>query len=359
MAGLLDSLGDWGLPIATVLGAVAGGSSGGNSATTKSNELDPRMAALIYGTDGKGGLLADAQSIYKQQMAQGGMNDMQRQGLDMKRQYLQSPQYTNSYQTMMNQGMNLMNSPIAGNPFTRQQAQRPGQNMGGGGFQYAPMQQSQAPIYRPQAPAAQAPQTSAPTERQPTVQPGQGGQGGRNTFGNIGNANTSGSGSGGSAPGGQGNSNDATSAALGMMAIGANPFFRFLSPAPAAITRALGGAMADKQIDARSAAAAKLEASQPMMNLGIGTVSDESGNVRTYSTPESIAAADALAFGIGPSWDDQAATIAALKAEQEGRSGSGGGGYGRFGTFGRNNMAGDASGTGFGGQSGFGGYGVA
>jgi hypothetical protein len=47
----------------------------------------------------------------------------------------------------------------------------------------------------------------------------------------------------------------------------------------------------------------KLAASQPLANLGIGTTSDSDGNVRTFSSPDSIAAADRAMFGGGDGRD--------------------------------------------------------
>ena len=265
------------------LGAIAGASSKGGGTSATNQQLDPRIASYIYGQDGKGGLLGDANSIYQQQMQQGGLNDMQRQGLDMRAQYLQSPQYTNSYQAMMNQGMGLLNSPIAGNPFTRSQQGSQAPSMPSGGYQYKPSQ-SQAPIYRP----AQQQQQPAP-QSAPAGLMGAPGQGG----GNI----QVGSGGGSSNPGGQGINNDAAKAALAAMAASENPALRMFSPSLAALLGLGGYGVAGQQADAMGEAGNKLSASQPLANLGIGTVSDESGNVRTISTPETVAAADRAMFG--------------------------------------------------------------
>lgn len=276
---------DWLPPelIGAGVGALAGGSSGGGE-TSSTKTLDPRIASYVYGQDGKGGLLGDAASIYQQQMQSGGLNDMQRQGLDMRAQYLQSPQYTNSYQAMMNQGMGLLNSPIAGNPFTRSQGGQSGAPAVRG-YQYRPSP-VQAPIYRP---AQQAPQVAAPGVSNST-QPGRTGQGG-------GNINVGGGGQGSGAPGGQGINNGVTSAALQAMAASENPAIRALSPALAALLGFGGYAVAGQQADAMGAAGNHLAASQPLANLGIGTISDADGNVRTISTPGMIAAADASMFG--------------------------------------------------------------
>lgn len=287
------------------LGALAGGSSKGEEVSA-TKQLDPRIGRYVYGADGNGGLLADVQSIYSQQMQNGGLNDLQRQGLGMRTQYLQSPQYQNSYQAMMNQGMGLMGAGIAGNPFTRSQQRPQATAMGQGGFQYSPVQ-AQAPMYRPapqQAPAQQtAPQQSAPVQKSS--------QGSGFTIG--------GSGGGSSNPGGQGISNNVAGAALAAMAASENPAIRALFPSVAAMLGVAGSAVAGQQADAMGAAGNKLAASQPLANLGIGTVSDADGNVRTVSTPSLISAADRAMFG-DPEGD----------GPQQSSGGASGSGYGNY-----------------------------
>jgi hypothetical protein len=292
MAGLFGT--DWltGDVLGAGLGLIGGLASGGNE-SSQSTKLDPRIAQYLYGEGGKSGTLADANSIYKQQIAQGGLNDLQRQGMGMQLQYLQSPQYTQGYQAMMNQGMGLLNSSIAGNPFSRGQQAPGGAGQQAGNFQFSPQTASVNPIV-PQRPSSQPSPSSGPSFGQVGLASYNGGQGGRNSTGQPTERT---GGSFGAAPGGQGNSNDMTSAALGLMGFGENPAARMLTPMPAMAARVVGGAMADRQIDARSLAAGQLAASQPMANLGIGTVSDVNGNVRTFSTPESIAAADRAMFG--------------------------------------------------------------
>jgi len=105
-------------------------------------------------------------------------------------------------------------------------------------------------------------------------------------------------GSGGfSAPvGGQGINNSLVSGGLGMMAMAENPMMQGYSPLIAALMGIVGGQVVDGQIDGMSAAAAKAEAASALSNLGIQTISDADGNIRTISTPESIAAADAGMF---------------------------------------------------------------
>lgn len=274
---------DWLAPVAgAVLGATQSDKGG---QVTQSNSIDPRIANILYGSSGTGGLLDDAQSIYYQQMQQGGLNDMQRQGLNMQAQYLQSPQYQNSYQSMMNQGMGLLGAGIAGNPFTRSQGGQQSQPMGQGGLQY-----SQAPTQiqtiRPQV---QAPaQQTAPQGSQPSMV---------NTESSIGNM--SGMGGGPASNSGQGINNDVAKAALAAMAAAENPALRAFAPSLAALLGVGGYAVAGQQADAMGAAGDKLSASQPLANLGIGTVSDMNGNVRTFSNPASIAAADRAMFSTG------------------------------------------------------------
>ena len=86
--------------------------------------LDPRIAEYLYG-NGSGGLLGSAGKVFNDQMRTGGMNADMRRGLDMQRQVLQSPQFSQGFEAMRANGMGLMNAPMAGNPFT-QGGQPPG-----------------------------------------------------------------------------------------------------------------------------------------------------------------------------------------------------------------------------------------
>lgn len=145
-----------------VAGAAVGGllGGGGSSSSSTSNKIDDRLAPYVYGKDGKGGLLGDVQKLYQQQFAQGGLNDLQRGGLEMQRQTLMSPQFTQGYDAMRSMGLGLMGGGVAGNPFT---SGGMGGGMGGNGgmagstpqgpavvrpttnTQYTPMQYSQNP----------------------------------------------------------------------------------------------------------------------------------------------------------------------------------------------------------------------
>ena len=103
-----------------VAGAAVGGllGGGGSSSSSTSNKIDDRLAPYVYGKDGKGGLLADVNSLYQQQAAQGGLNGLQRAGIESQRQVLASPQYTQGYDAMRSMGLGLMGGGVAQNPFT-------------------------------------------------------------------------------------------------------------------------------------------------------------------------------------------------------------------------------------------------
>lgn len=123
----------WGEIIGSAIGGLLGGS--GSESSQTSNKIDDRLAPYIYGTNGTGGLLADVAALYRQQAAQGGLNDLQRAGLESQRQVLMSPQYTQGYDAMRSMGLGLMGGGVAQNPFTS------GEQMGGqtGGLQQRPM----------------------------------------------------------------------------------------------------------------------------------------------------------------------------------------------------------------------------
>lgn len=105
------------LPIA---GAVLGGTSGGKDTTsTTTKDMDPRLANYVYGPDGTGGLLGSATKLFNDQMATGGLNELQRQGIDMQKNYLMNPAYAQGYTNMMNVGQGLLGGGVAGNPFRR------------------------------------------------------------------------------------------------------------------------------------------------------------------------------------------------------------------------------------------------
>ena len=93
----------------SVLGGLLGG--GGSENSQPQNQIDPRLAKYVYGENGKGGLLDNVMSQYQQQYAQGGLNDLQRAGLESQRQVYASPQYT-PYTPTQTPSLQAMNTPI-------------------------------------------------------------------------------------------------------------------------------------------------------------------------------------------------------------------------------------------------------
>lgn len=113
-----------------IIGSVVGGLlGGGGSEQSATKTIDPRLGRFVYGEDGKSGLLGDVQNLYRQQAATGGLNDLQRSGMEMQRQVYASPQYTQGYDAMRSMGLGLLGGGVAQNPFTS----------GGMGMQQRPM----------------------------------------------------------------------------------------------------------------------------------------------------------------------------------------------------------------------------
>lgn len=130
---------------ATIAGGLLGSQGGGSSQT--SNQIDPRLGKYVYGENGTGGLLSDVQKLYQQQLSQGGLNALQRSGLESQRQTLMSPQYTQGYDAMRSMGLGLMGGGVAQNPFTNASANTPSSNQGAvrpnTNLQYTPMSYTQ------------------------------------------------------------------------------------------------------------------------------------------------------------------------------------------------------------------------
>jgi len=109
-------------------------------------------------------------------------------------------------------------------------------------------------------------------------------------------SNGSGNGSvGGGSGSGLGGSLSAQQAALSAMALSENPAIRAMAPTLAALLGIGGGAVADQQMGVIGNDMAALNAQDP--TSGMGTLSDLNANVRTYSSPETIAAANRAMFG--------------------------------------------------------------
>ena len=106
MASLLTSL------AGPVIGGLLGGSGSKSQETTKVNQIDPRLEPYIYGANGS---LPAAQQWFTANKS--GMNGQMQQGLTN-----QASQYAASkpgFDTMQNLGLGLMNSGVAGNPFSQ------------------------------------------------------------------------------------------------------------------------------------------------------------------------------------------------------------------------------------------------
>ncbi len=116
------------IPAAVSLAGGLLGSQSTDSSSSSTRSMDPRMDRYVYGQDGQSGLLSDAFGLYSKQASQGGLNDLQRQGMGMQQQYLMSPQYQQGYANMASLGNALMGGGVAGNPFTI------GGSMGGASF---------------------------------------------------------------------------------------------------------------------------------------------------------------------------------------------------------------------------------
>jgi hypothetical protein len=108
-----SALGINGGTAATILGGLLGGQSNDESKTT-ANKLDPQMQAYLYGS---GGLLPAVNSTLQSQLANGGLNALQRQGLTTQQNYLQSPEYAQQFAGLRNYGQGLLASGVAANPF--------------------------------------------------------------------------------------------------------------------------------------------------------------------------------------------------------------------------------------------------
>ena len=107
-------------------GGLLGSGHGLNSASESvQNRIDPRMARYIYGQDGNSGLLGNVNNLYSSQLAQGGLNDQQRQGMASQLDVLNDPSYQSGYTQMRNTGNSLLGQPVAGNPFNNGQMQVP------------------------------------------------------------------------------------------------------------------------------------------------------------------------------------------------------------------------------------------
>lgn len=173
----------WGAAIGAV-GSIISSDSGGSSQTT-TNEVDPRLAAYLYGEDGKGGLLSDVSKWY--QANRSGLNPQMAQGLNTQWATLNDPATMGGYKQMSALGSGLMGAPVMGNPFSDGRVSlRSGgagvgsQNLGlggGAGAVFGPQGTQQFPSFPMQQPAqggptgAPGPFTSAPPAYQTAAPP--------------------------------------------------------------------------------------------------------------------------------------------------------------------------------------------
>lgn len=134
----------WGAVASAVVGGVMG-SGGSSSSQTTTNEIDPRLAAYLYGEDGNGGLMSDMSKWY--QANRSGMNNQMAQGLNTQWGVYNDPGTMAGYQQMASLGSGLMGAPVMGNPFSDGRASLGGGNSGGAmnlGLGSAPAAQPQA-----------------------------------------------------------------------------------------------------------------------------------------------------------------------------------------------------------------------
>lgn len=102
---------------APIVGGLLGG-QGSSQQQQQKQELDPRIQGLLFGDSNGPGLLYDVQRTYQNQMASGGLNPNQTAGLEMQRQTLTDPSFTQGYGAARNLGLGLLGQGVASNPFT-------------------------------------------------------------------------------------------------------------------------------------------------------------------------------------------------------------------------------------------------
>lgn len=110
---------DWLRLGTTIYGAVQGNK--GTPAQTQTNQrsLDPRLDAVVFGQNGQGGLLSDAQAWY--QANKSGQNATMRTAQQQMQGLLTDPRLTQGLYQMGGAGLGLLSQPIAGNPYANGQ----------------------------------------------------------------------------------------------------------------------------------------------------------------------------------------------------------------------------------------------
>lgn len=370
---------DWLLPAAGAAIGLIGGSKGSEQQTTGS--LDPRLAKFVYGDEGSGttGILTDANKLYQKQMAEGGMNDIQRTGIARNLALYDSPFMTSGTDAMTA----LINKYLGKSGITQQITPYQGgllSNSGNTSSGYTQLlqnggtrqQQQPAPAVA-QGATIQAPQPALPPEMYGGFRNGNTSSIGREPQGfslpsisfptfdgatpsdnaatdmqaTVPQQQAQGGWSSSDAPGGQGVNQTAINLGLKALATSKNPAVRVLSPTIAALL-GIGGTIAvDRQVNALGNAADTLAANQGPN--GMGTVADAAGNVRTYSSPATLAAQDAASFD--DSYGNQGLTFGGFN--QGGRFSGGGNLSGMGGAQGISGTA-NTGGYGFSGGGGLG-----
>lgn len=122
VGNIASSLGGVG-NLASLAGGLLGASDAGKATTaTSQNQIDPRMAQYLYGSGfgDTNSILGAAQQQFLQNRT--GLNALQQQGLDLQKNLLTSPEYTQGFNQMRSAASGLLGSQVAGNPFTSGQA---------------------------------------------------------------------------------------------------------------------------------------------------------------------------------------------------------------------------------------------
>lgn len=145
----------WASVAGAAIGVVGGAMTKGSSSSSSQNQIDPSLQPYLYGP---GGLIGNVNNLYQQQNAQGGLNPLQTAGLEMQRQTLMNPAYTQGFDQMRSLGSSLLGGGVAGNPFGNtmgpQQTTMPPMPQGSLGLPSAatqPIQQQQAAPMDPQS----------------------------------------------------------------------------------------------------------------------------------------------------------------------------------------------------------------
>lgn len=131
----------WAQLLAAGAGAVAGAQGGGGDTTSKTVQMDPRMAAMFYGTGPNDPNSVAGAGMNWWQANKSGINPTMQQALDAQRAIYTDPTAANSIRGI---AQGLLSGPAAGNPFAQGSAAPQGL-LGG----YGAPQQSQGLLGAP------------------------------------------------------------------------------------------------------------------------------------------------------------------------------------------------------------------